>query len=161
MANELEMNFKVIDKIGLLTFLRTFGQEKISNITMTYFGKSGENSFYVRIEEISDENGNKKVLTAKGNFVTTDGVNQRKEVTIPISESSEKYIEFLTLIGIELRDSKSKIRHHFHISDLNITLDEWNASELGDRLEIEGLAEEKVKEFSSKVIQFCDPTPSK
>jgi adenylate cyclase class IV len=161
MANEIEMNFKIIDKDGLLNYLRSLAGEKTQNIKMTYLGKHGEDSFYIRIEEISDENGDKKVLTAKGNFVSTDGINQRKEVSIPIAESPEKYIEFLTLIGMELRDSKSKIRHFFHIDDLDITIDEWNVEELGNRLEIEGVDESKVKEFASKLVQYCDPTPSK
>lgn len=161
MANEIEINFKVVNKKGLLAFLLSLGNEKIQNIKMTYLGKQGDESFYIRIEEISDENGEKKVLTAKGSFVTTDGVNQRKEVSISISESPEKYIEFLTLIGMELRDSKSKVRHFFRIDDLDITVDEWDVTELGDRLEIEGSEESKVKEFATKIIQFCDPTPSK
>lgn len=161
MANEIEMNFKVLDKQGLLTFLKSLGDEKTQNIKMTYLGKHGDESFYIRIEEISDENGEKKVLTAKGNFVTTDGINQRKEISIPILESPDKYIEFLILISMELRDSKSKVRHLFHVDDLDITIDEWDVAELGDRLEIEGLNESKVKEFVSKIIQFCDPTPSK
>jgi len=159
--NEVEMNFKIINKDGLLNYLRTLVTEKTQNIKMTYLGKHGDESFYIRIEEISDKNGDKKVLTAKGSFVTTDGVNQRKEVSIPISESPEKYVEFLTLIGMELRDSKSKVRHFFHIDDLDITIDEWNVAELGNRLEIEGLEEGKVKEFATKVIQYCDPKPSK
>lgn len=159
--NEIEMNFKIIDKDGLLKYLRSLTGEKTQNIKMTYLGKHADDSFYIRIEEISDESGDKKVLTAKGNFVSTDGVNQRKEISIPITEASEKYIEFLTLIGMKLRDSKSKIRHHFHINDLEITVDEWNVEELGNRLEIEGLDESKVKEFAVKVVQYCDPTPSK
>jgi len=159
--NEIEMNFKIIDKDGLLNYLRSLTVEKTQNIKMTYLGKHGEDSFYIRIEEISDENGDKKVLTAKGNFVSTDGINQRKEVSIPIAESPEKYIEFLTLIGMELRDSKSKIRHFFHIDDLDITIDEWNVEELENRLEIEGVDESKVKEFASKLVQYCDPTPLK
>lgn len=161
MANEIEMNFKIIDKDGLLKYLRSLTSEKTQNIKMTYLGKHGDDSFYIRIEEISDENGDQKVLTAKGNFLSTDGVNQRKEISIPITETPEKYIEFLTLIGMELRDSKSKIRHHFHVDDLEITIDEWNVEELGNRLEIEGLDESKVKEFASKLTQYCDPTPSK
>lgn len=159
--NEIEMNFKIIDKDGLLNYLRSLAGEKTQNIKMTYLGKHGEDSFYIRIEEISDENGDKKVLTAKGNFVSIDGINQRKEVSIPIAESPEKYIEFLTLIGMELRDSKSKIRHFFHIDDLDITIDEWSVEELGNRLEIEGADESKVKEFASKLVQYCDPKPSK
>ena len=159
--NEIEMNFKIIDKDGLLNYLRSLASEKTQNIKMTYLGKHGDDSFYIRIEEISDESGDRKVLTAKGNFVSTDGVYQRKEISIPITEAPEKYIEFLTLIGIELRDSKSKIRHHFHVDDLEITIDEWNVEELGNRLEIEGLEESKVKEFAVKVVQYCDPTPSK
>lgn len=161
MANEIEMNFKIINKDGLLSYLRSLVPEKTQNIKMTYLGKHGDDSFYIRIEEISDENGDNKILTAKGNFVSNDGINQRKEVSILITESPEKYIDFLTLIGMELRDSKSKIRHYFHIEDLDITIDEWNVTELGNRLEIEGLNEQKVKEFSLKIIQFCDPTPSK
>ncbi len=161
MANEIEMNFKIIDKDGLLKYLRSLTSEKTQNIKMTYLGKHGDDSFYIRIEEISDENGDRKVLTAKGNFVSTDGVNQRKEVSISITEVPEKYIEFLTLIGMELRDSKSKIRHHFHVDGLEITIDEWNVEELGNRLEIEGLDESKVKELASKLVQYCDPTPSK
>ncbi len=159
--NEIEMNFKIIDKDGLLNYLRSLAGEKTQNIKMTYLGKHGEDSFYIRIEEISDKNGDKKVLTAKGNFFSTDGINQRKEVSIPIAESPEKYIEFLTLIGMELRDSKSKIRHFFHIDDLDITIDEWNVEELGNRLEIEGVDESKVKEFASKLVQYFDPTPLK
>lgn len=161
MANEIEMNFKIIDKDGLLNYLRSLAGEKTQNIKMTYLGKHGEDSFYIRIEEISDENGDKKVLTAKGNFVSTDGINQRKEVSIPIAESPEKYIEFLTLIGMELRDSKSKIRHFFHIDDLDITIDEWNVAELGDRLEIEGTNDLKIRDFANKLTKFCDPYPLK
>lgn len=159
--NEIEMNFKIIDKYGLLNYLQSLSKEKTQNIKMTYLGKHGDDSFYIRIEEISDENGDRKVLAAKGNFISTGGVNQRKEISIPIMEAPEKYIEFLTLIGMEFRDSKSKIRHHFHVDDLEITIDEWNVEELGNRLEIEGLDESKVKEFAVKVVQYCDPTPSK
>lgn len=159
--NEIEMNFRIVDKDGLLRYLRSLTSKKTQNIKMTYLGKHGDDSFYIRIEEISDENGDKKVLTAKSNFVSADGVNQRKEISIPITETPEKYIEFLTLIGMELRDSKSKIRHHFHVDDLEITIDEWNVEELGNRLEIEGADEAKVKEFASKVVQYCVPTPSK
>lgn len=159
--NEIEMNFKIIDKDGLLNYLQSLSKKKTQNIKMTYLGKPGDGSFYIRIEEISDENGDRKVLTAKGNFVSADGINQRKEISIPITEAPEKYIEFLTLIGMEMRDSKSKTRHHFHIDDLEVTVDEWNVEELGNRLEIEGIDESKVKEFAVKVGQYCDPTPSK
>lgn len=161
MTNEIEMNFKVINKESLLTLLRSLGEEKTQKIKMTYLGRHEDESFYIRIEEISDGNGDKKVLTAKGNFVSVNGVNQRKEVSVPVTETPERYIEFLILIGMELRDSKSKIRHHFHINDLEITLDEWNVTELGDRLEIEGMDESKVKKFAAKIVQFCAPTPSK
>lgn len=159
--NEIEMNFKIIDRDGLLNYLRSLAEENTQKIKMTYLSKHGDDSFYIRIEEISDEKGDKKVLTAKGSFTTTDGVNQRKEVSIPILESPEKYIEFLTLIGMELRDSKSKVRHHFHINNLEVTVDEWDVAELGDRLEVEGLDGSIVKEFAAKIVQFCDPTPSK
>jgi len=161
MQNEIEMNLKVLDKEGLLQFLRTLGAETISRVKMTYLGKAREDSFYIRIEEISDTEGEKRFLTVKGNFKTTNGVNQRKEVTIPISASPKQYIDFLTLIGMELRDSKFKIRHEFHIDNLKVTLDEWNVPELGNRLEIEGFNESKVKEFASKIINYCDPVPSK
>lgn len=161
MANEIEMNFKVLNKNGLLDYLKSLSKEKIQNIKMTYLGKSSDDSFYIRIEEISDVNGTKKVLTAKGNFISTDGVNQRKEISIPITDSVEQYIEFLTIIGMETRDSKSKIRHLFEIDNLSVTVDEWNVEELGIRLEIEGLDDNKVKEFADKIIQFCDPNPSK
>lgn len=161
MANENEMNLKVLDKEGLLQFLRSLGTETISKVKMTYLGKPKDDSFYIRIEEISDADGNKKFLTAKGGFKTVNDVNERKEVTIPFSVSPKQYLDFLTLIGMELRDSKLKIRHHFHIDDLEITLDEWNVAQLGDRLEIEGVNESKVKEFASRIVNYCDPTPSK
>lgn len=161
MANEIEMNFEVKDKVALLVFLKSLAGEKIQNIKMTYLGKHGDDSFYIRIEEISDEDSNKKILTAKGNFVSSDGVNQRKEVSISISGLPEQYIDFLTLIGMELRDSKSKVRHSFKINNLDVTLDEWDVEELGDRLEIEGKSEMEVKAFAEKVVQFCNPEPSK
>lgn len=160
MSQEIEMNFKVKDKNGLLAFLKNLANETTSEIKMTYLGKKDDESFYIRIEEIKDASGNKKVLTAKGNFTSENGINQRKEISLSITENPEKYIDFLTLIGMELRDSKEKVRHQFNIEGLDITLDEWSVEELGDRLEIEGSSEEKVKEFSEKILQFCDPNPS-
>lgn len=160
MAQEIEMNFKVKDKAGLLALLRDQAKEKVSEIKMTYLGKKDDNNFYIRIEEIKDASSKKKYLTAKGNFKSEGGVNQRKEITLPVTENPQKYIGFLQLIGMELRDSKQKVRHEFEIEDIKVTLDEWNVEELGDRLEIEGESEEKVKQFSEKVLQFCDPSPS-
>jgi len=58
--NEVEMNFKIINKDGLLNYLRTQLQKKTSKYQMTYLGKHGDESFYIRIEEMSDKNGNKK-----------------------------------------------------------------------------------------------------
>ncbi len=161
MRNEIEMNFKVLDKEGLLQFLRTLGTETISKIKMIYLGRVGDESFYIRIEEVSDKQGTKRFLTAKGKFKTAKGIKQRKEVSIPISASTEQYIDFLTLVGMELRDSKFKTRHEFLIDGLRVTLDEWNVDELGDRLEIEGPSELKVKKFASKIISYCNPIPSK
>lgn len=157
--NEIEMNFVVKDKNGLLAFLKELGQETLSQITMTYLGKSGDESFYIRIEEIEKEGNITNFLTAKGSFKSDAGVNQRKEVTLPINDDKQKYIEFLQLIGMELRDTKIKTRHMFKIEDLEITLDEWNVAELGDRLEIEGVSEDKIRSFSAKLLQFCDPEP--
>jgi adenylate cyclase class IV len=158
--NEIEMNFVVKDKNGLLTHLRTLATETTSEITMTYLGKSGDKNFYIRIEEIKDANGERKFLTGKGNFKSVDGINQRKEITLAITENPKKYVEFLQLIRMELRDSKSKVRHLFKIDGLEVTLDEWNVAELGDRLEIEGESADKVKDFSNTIMQYCDPTPS-
>ena len=159
MSQEIEMNFKVKDKSGLLDFLKSMASEKISEIKMTYLGKKDEN-FYIRIEEIKDDAGDRKFLTAKGNFKSEGGINQRKEITLPVTDDPQKYIDFLLLIGMELRDSKQKVRHQFKIDDLDITLDEWNVEELGNRLEIEGESEDQVKQFSEKVIQFCESNPS-
>lgn len=161
MAQEIEMNFIVKDKNGLLAFLKSQGKETLSEIKMTYLGKSADDSFYIRIEEIKDDKGERKFLTAKGNFKSENGVNQRKEVTLPLEEDPQKYVEFFTLIGMELSDSKQKVRHQFLIDNLQITLDEWNVVELGDRLEIEGESDELVKAFSEKIKTFCDPVPSK
>ena len=160
MAQEIEMNFKVKDKNGLLDFLRGQAKEKVSEIKMTYLGKKNDDSFYIRIEEIKDELGERKFLTAKGNFKSEGGINQRKEITLPVTDEPQKYIEFLQVIGMELRDSKQKIRHQFEIDGLDVTVDEWNVEELGNRLEIEGDSEDKVKQFSEKVTQFCNPNPS-
>jgi len=161
MTNEIEINFKVIDKEGLLQFLRSISRETTSKIKMTYLGKPKDDSFYIRIEEISNADGDKKFVTAKGNFRTVRGVNKRKEITIPFSVSSKQYIDFLTLIGMKLRDSKSKVRHEFCVDNLKITLDEWGVPELGDRLEIEGPNESAIKEFTSRIVNYCYPTPSK
>ena len=158
---EIEMNLKIVDKKGLLNYLRSWSEEKIQKIKMTYLGKEDDESFYIRIEEIQEKNETKKVLTAKGNFLSTDGVNQRKEISIPILESTEKYIEFLLLIGMSRRDSKSKIRHVFEVGELDVIVDEWDVKELGDRLEIEGEDKSKVKELASKLSQYCEPTPLK
>ena len=43
--NEIEMNFKIIDKDGLLKYLRSLTSEKTQNIKMTYLGKHGDDSF--------------------------------------------------------------------------------------------------------------------
>lgn len=161
MAQEIEMNFRVKDKDGLLAFLRQQAEEKTSDIKMTYLGKKNDDNFYIRIEEIRDDSGEKKFLTAKGNFKNEGGINQRKEITLPVTEEPQKYIDFLLLIGMQLRDSKQKVRHQFAMDGLDVTLDEWNVKELGDRLEIEGTSQDKVKEFSEKIIKFCDPSPSK
>ncbi len=88
-------------------------------------------------------------------------MNKRKEISIPILESTEKYIEFLLLIGMNRRDSKSKIRHVFKVGELDVTVNEWDVEELGDRLEIEGEDKSKVKELASKLSQYCEPTPLK
>lgn len=160
MANEIEMNFKVLNKKGLLLFLSKLAEEKVQDITITNLGKKDDKSFYIRIEEISDSQGARKFLTAKGSFVSKDGVNERKEITLSITDKPQSYIDFLTLIGMELRDTKKKIRHHFNIDNLDITLDEWNVTELGDRVEIEGPNADDVKAFSAKISDFIDPTPS-
>lgn len=160
MAQEIEMNFKVKDKEGLLAFLRGQSKEVVSEIKMTYLGKEGDDNFYIRIEEIKDDSGEKKFLTAKGSFKSEGGINQRKEITLPVTDDPQKYIDFLQLIGMKLRDSKQKVRHQFEIDGLDITIDEWNVEDLGDRLEIEGESEDKVKQFSEKITQFCDPNPS-
>jgi len=161
MAQEIEMNFKVTNKKGLLRFLRKQANEKVSKIKMTYFDRKNDDSFYIRIEEIKDNNKEKKFLTAKGEFKNENGINKKEEISIPITQDIQQYINFLLMIGMKLEGSKQKIRHYFKIDGLDITLDEWGTKELGDRLEIEGKSEEKIKQFSQKIIQFCDPNPSR
>lgn len=155
MNQEIEMNFKVKDKKGLLSYLHQQAKETTSHIKMTYLGLKNDDSFYIRIEEIEDDGGKKKYLTAKGNFRSENGINQRKEISLPISRDIQQYTDFLLLIGMELRDSKGKIRHKFAIGGLDVTLDEWDVEELGDRLEIEGKSEEKIKKFAQSIIEFC------
>jgi len=161
MAQEIEMNFIVKDKKGLLAFLKSQAEEVLSDIKMTYFERKSDASFYIRIEEIESNGEKRNFLTAKGNFKNEGGVNQRKEISLPLGDSSQKYVDFLTLIGMEPKGSKQKIRHHFDIDDLEVTLDEWKVADLGDRLEIEGQSEETIKAFSKRIIKFCDPVPSK
>lgn len=161
MSQEIEMNFIVKDKKGLLSFLKKLGKEHLSEIKMTYFERGGDDSFYVRIEEVKDSQGAREFLTAKGDFENEGGVNRRKEVVLPIGGDFQKYVEFIALIGMELKGSKQKVRHRFDIDSLEITLDEWNVVELGDRLEIEGESEESIKIFSDRIKSFCDPVPSR
>lgn len=160
MAEEIEMNFKVKDKSSLLLYLRSFGKEKLSLVKFTYLGRHGDSSFYIRIKETKCSGQEKKFLEAKGKFKKAEGVNKREEISLVAQEDNQKYIDFLLLIGMELRDCKEKIKHEFLIEGLKVTLDEWNVAELGDRLEVEGLDETKVKEFASKIIFYCDPIPS-
>lgn len=161
MSQEIEMNFIVKDKAGLPAFLKSLAKEHLSEIKMTYFERKGDDSFYVRIEEVKDSHEERKFLTVKGDFKSEGGVNRRKEVTLPIGRDPQKYVEFLILIGMGLKGNKRKIRHHFDIDGLEVTLDEWNVTELGDRLEIEGESEESIKTFADRIKSFCDPTPSK
>ncbi|MBI4028949.1 MAG: hypothetical protein HY376_01130 [Candidatus Blackburnbacteria bacterium] len=59
MAQEIEMNFKVKDKDGLLVFLKGQAKEPVSEIKMTYLGKKDDNNFYIRIEEVKEESAEK------------------------------------------------------------------------------------------------------
>ena len=161
MTQEIEMNFKVTNKKGLLAFLRRRADEKVSEIKMTYFDRKNDDSFYIRIEEIKENGRERRFLTAKGGFGSENGINKKKEVSIPITEGTQQYIDFLLIVGMKPDGSKQKIRHYFKIDGLEITLDEWNVEELGDRLEIEGKSENKIKQFSRRVVQFCDPNPSR
>ncbi|MBP8591531.1 hypothetical protein KBI33_03680 [Candidatus Shapirobacteria bacterium] len=161
MTQEIEMNFKITNKKDLLTFLRRWANEKVSEIKMTYFDRKDDDSFYIRIEEIKENNKERKFLTAKGEFRSENGINKKKEVSIPITGNIQQYIDFLLMIGMRSDGAKQKIRHYFKINGLDITLDEWNVEELGDRLEIEGKSEKKIKQFAQRIIQFCDPNPSR
>ncbi len=161
MTQEIEMNFKVTNKKGLLTFLRRWADEKVSEIKMIYFDRKNDDSFYIRIEEIKENDRERRFLTAKGGFRSENEINKKKEVSIPITEDTQQYIDFLLIVGMKSDGSKQKIRHYFKIDGLDITLDEWNVEELGDRLEIEGKSESKIKQFSRKIVQFCDPNPSR
>ncbi|KUK82908.1 MAG: hypothetical protein XD98_0475 [Microgenomates bacterium 39_6] len=161
MTQEIEMNFKVTNKKGLLAFLRRWAKEKVSEIKMTYFNRKDDDSFYIRIEEIKENDKKRMFLTAKGGFENEDGINKKKEVSIPITGNIQQYIDFLLLVGMKPDGSKQKIRHYFKIDGLEITFDEWNVEELGDRLEIEGKSKDKIKQFSQKIVRFCDPNPSR
>ena len=77
---ETEMNLIITDKSGLLEFLKTQADVKKSQIQFDYYGKPGDKSFYVRIEQRTDAAGNvTRFVTAKGSFANNDGINQRKE----------------------------------------------------------------------------------
>ena len=159
---ETEMNLIVRDKPGLLKFLTELAEVRTSRIAFNYYGKPEDATFYVRIEQREDSSGIvTRFVTAKGSFVSDDGINQRKEVTLTIPEDADDdYKAFLEVVGLKPRDIKTKTRHAFKINDLDVTLDEWDTSELGDRLEIEGSDITAIQEFASKLKQFCDDTPS-
>ena len=155
-SNEIELNLIVVDKENLLRYLKQQGKEEVAETKLTYFRREDDKSFYVRIEEIQNQQGEKsKTLTAKGNFKSDNKINRRTETSLPIYGNIQPYIDFLLLTGLEQRDTKEKVRHSFSIGELVVTLDEWSDDELGNRLEIEGKDGEQVEEFATKIIQFC------
>lgn len=152
---EIELNFPVKDSEGLLNFLRQKGQESILNIKFHYFESPTDKSFYIRTEERGAENSSKKFLTIKYNINDdkVSGLNKRKEMSIEIKDI-DYYLKFFKIIGLEYLGSKTKKRHLFEIDGMKVTLDEWNTEELGNRLEIEGLNIEKIREFKKEIILY-------
>ena len=158
---EIEMNLVVKDKKALLEHLAQQVDGVTSRISFNYFGKPNDTSFYVRVEERDEPTGVSYYLTAKGSFTSSDGINQRKEVTLPLDKDDvENCKALLGIVQLETRDTKTKTRHAFKIDGLDVTLDEWDVASLGDRLEIEGTDEAKIKEFAATVSEYCDPEPS-
>lgn len=159
---ETEMNLIITDKSGLLEFLKAQADVKRSQIQFDYYGKPGDKSFYVRVEQRTDAAGTvTRFVTAKGSFVSNDGINQRKEVTLAVPDNAvSDYRDFLELVQLQSRDTKTKTRHAFDIDGLDVTVDEWDTPELGDRLEIEGTDMAKIKDFASRVSAYCQPESS-
>ena len=158
MKTEIEINRKVLDKEAILRFLGKLAVEKISYITMNYFGREDDKNFYVRIEEIRENSGKVEpgvILTAKGNFTESDGVQKRTEASLSIKkDEKEKCITLLLLIGLKRRDIKSKVRHEFLVDGIIVTVDEWDNPELGDRLEVEGADENTLKKFVAGIDRY-------
>jgi len=152
---ELEINYKIKDTDGLLADLRKCadGQELVQKITMTYFESPTDKSFYVRIEEIEVGGNQEKRLTYKHNFMHKDGLKKCDEHSVSI-DNKEFYTNFLQIVGLELINEKSKIRHMFDIDGLTVTVDRWDREDMGDHLEIEGSDEKAIKKLAKGLARF-------
>lgn len=154
---EIELNLIVKDLNGLLNFLKKKSKDSISNIKFHYFESPDDKSFYIRTEEKRAGDSLKKLLTIKYNFdddkITS--LNKREEMSVEIKDV-DYYIKFFKIIGLEYLGSKTKKRHLFSVDGLEITIDEWDAKELGNRLEIEGLDIEKIMKFKKEIDLYIE-----
>lgn len=154
-TNEIELNFEVTDLVGLLEKLQKQNTETTLSIKFHYFESATDKSFYIRTEEIKQGKRLSKKLTIKYNFNNDSekGLNKRTEMSTDIKDV-DYFIKFFTIIGLQYLGSKTKIRHHFEISGLDITVDEWDTKELGNRLEIEGQDIKKIMKFKNRLIRY-------
>lgn len=154
-VQEMEFNFTVTDKDSLLHQLRKENKEEILIISHHYFESNADPSFYVRTEEIEKKQKKIKRLTLKYNINDNKktGINCRSELSINITDI-EPFIKLFKIIGLKYRGSKSKKRHLFRVGKVQVTLDEWNDSNLGDRLEIEGPSLKSLLKTKESIIRF-------
>jgi len=120
--NEVEMNFKIINKDGLLNYLRTQLQRKLK-ISNDLPRKHGDESFYIRIEEMSDKNGNKKqnwpkIFIRYERFPNNFNEHLISQLPINIPEKCiDKPDDLLIPFQIHIKDE-----YLFHTPDLSMNL---------------------------------------
>lgn len=159
--DEKEINLTVNNLDGLLDFLRSKASEKIVKKSNIYFESKIDKSYFLRLENIETESENRKALTIKYGFNDDDsGMNRRKEMTTPVEDLSF-YETMFEVMGLKCESRKSKIRHTFEINGLDISVDEWIDSELGNHVEIEGDNEEEIWKFKEQIDAFVEPGPNK
>ena len=154
-VNEIELNFEITDLDGLLKQLKSQSKETTFTVKFHYFESFTDKSFYIRTEEIECDGSSNKKLTIKYNFNddSNNGLKRRAEMSTEICDV-DYFIKFFSVIGLQYLGSKAKTRHHFNIDNLEVTVDEWNTKELGNRLEIEGHDENKIIAFKDELIKF-------
>lgn len=158
---EKELNFKVINKEGLKTYLEAnCAALWTMKIWFDYFDNQADLSMYARIERVVWETGEEKLyLTAKRKIKGEGIVATRKEITIEIKDK-QNIITLLEVLWLSYIDSKWKIRERYKYNDMDIDVDSWYDENFENyvesRIEIEGEDEEKIISFSKQLTTFIE-----